>query len=206
MTTKTKPATKTTAAKAPRKKPTASRAAVGATTARVEQMRAEAFAMLARGLKCPAIGEALGVSRVRAWQLANEGLEQLRAETLDKAEEVRLMQTERHMRRLQALDAILEAADGKGQFINDPVSRAGAAAKATAIEAELAKLWGSYMPTRVASTTPDGQGAAPAAFAVPVALAISDWAAQAQLVLAQGEEAAAQLTEGPADGAAADSA
>lgn len=182
MTTKTKPtATKAAAAKTapktPRKKPTGSRAAVGATTARVEQMRSEAFAMLVRGLKCPAIGQALGVSRVRAWQLANEGMEQLRSETLDQAEQVRLMQTERHMRRLQALDTILEAVDAKGQFINDAGARTAAAARATGIEAELAKLWGSYMPTKIAATTPEGDAAAvPNVFAVPlVAASVEEW-------------------------------
>jgi hypothetical protein len=201
MTTKTKsPAAK----KAPaRKKPTGPRAAVGKTSARVEVMRAQAFAMLVRGQNCTQIGEALGVSRVRGWQLAKEGLDELRAETMEQAAEVRLMQTQRHMTRLTALDAIVDAIDDKNQFVYDASARANAVAKATQIEAEIAKLWGSYMPTKVASTTPDGSAPA-AAFAVPVALAISDWAEQAQLVLEQGEAAAVQLTEGPADGAGAD--
>lgn len=177
MTTKTT-TTKKPAAKAPaRKKPTASRAAVGATSARVEQMRSEAFSMLVRGMKCPAIGAALGVSRVRAWQLANEGMEQLRTETLDKAEQVRLMQTERHMARLTALDEIMTAKDEKGHFVHDASARANAAAKATAIEGEISKLWGSYMPTKVASTTPDGEESlVPNVFAVPmVAASVEEW-------------------------------
>jgi len=194
---------KTKAPAAPRKKPTGPRAAVGSTSARVEQMRSDAFAMLVKGMKCPAIGAALGVSRVRAWTLANEGMAQLRAETMEQAEQVRLMQTQRHMTRLQALDAILDAIDDKGQFLHDASARANAVSKATQIEGEIAKLWGSYMPTKVAATTPDGTQPS-AAFAVPVALAISDWAAQAQLVLEQGEVAAAQLTEGPADGIGSD--
>lgn len=154
MTTKTTPAAK----KAPaRKKPPGPRAAVGKTSARVEQMRSEAFAMLVRGLKCPAIGTALGVSRVRAWQLANEGMEALRAETMDQAAQVRLMQTERHMARLTALDAILNALDTKGKdFLYDASARAGAVAKATQIEAEIAKLWGSYMPTKSEVTGANG--------------------------------------------------
>lgn len=160
-TAKTKPATKP-AAKTARKKPTASRAAVGATSARVEQMRLTAFEMLARGYKCPEIGATLGVSRIRAWQLASEGLEQLKSETKDKAEEYRFLQTERHMRRMRALDEIIEAKDAKGAFLNDAATRTAATAKATGIEAELAKLWGSYMPTKSEVTGANGTSLVPA--------------------------------------------
>lgn len=34
------------------------------------------------GYSCPQIGEALGVSRVRAWQLLSEEMDLVRAETL----------------------------------------------------------------------------------------------------------------------------
>jgi hypothetical protein len=116
--------------------------------------------MLIRNMKCPAIGAALGVSRVRAWQLANEGMEALRAETLDKAEQVRLMQTERHMTRLKALDAIVDAVDDKGKgFLYDASARANAVSKATQIEGEIAKLWGSYMPAKSEVTVANGSPA-----------------------------------------------
>jgi hypothetical protein len=119
-------------------------------------MRADAFAMLVKGMKCPAIGAALGVSRVRAWTLANEGMEQLRAETMDKAEQFRIMQTERHMARLQAMDEIVSAVDKKGKFIYDASARTQAAGKAVTIEAEISKLWGSYMPTKSEVTGANG--------------------------------------------------
>lgn len=132
------------------------RAATGATTARVEQMRAQAFEMLVRGIKCPEIGRVLGVSRNRAWQLATEGLAQLKAETMDKAEQYRLMLTERHMRRLALLDEIIESKDDKGVYNYDANARITASSQARGIEQEIAKLWGAYMPDKSEVSGPNG--------------------------------------------------
>lgn len=154
----------TSATKPARKPTTGPRASTGATSARTEQMRGEAFTMLLAGHKCPAIGAALGVSRQHAWKLAQEGLDLRRAETMDKAEAYRLMCTERHMGRLQKLDEIIDGKDTAGAYAYDAETRIKAAAKAKDIEAEISKLWGAYAPTRQEVTGANGAalGAPPA--------------------------------------------
>lgn len=77
------------------------RAKAGATTARVETMRSTALSMLLEGKSCPEIGDALGVTRERAWQVATEAIDMLIAETLDKAEGWRAILTREHLENLR---------------------------------------------------------------------------------------------------------
>jgi hypothetical protein len=138
------------------------RAFVGATTARVETMRAEALAMLLAGKSCPQIGEALGVTRERAWQVTKEALELLIAETMDKAEQWRAVLSQKWMDQLV-----------KGEKLRDNALATGEAAPAEGKEgpalpldaldtangmiekalAELGKLWGAYAAVKTEAKT-----------------------------------------------------
>lgn len=82
------------------KKKKGSRAKVGATSARTADLKSKAYDMLLAGNRCPAIGAALGVSRVHAWKLARDGLAELQAETLDKMDEWRTVLTQEHLEQL----------------------------------------------------------------------------------------------------------
>lgn len=161
-----------TASKPKKKTP---RAAAGATTARVEVMRAKALEMLLEGHKCPAIGEALGISRERAWQLSKEALELLKAETLEDAATWRSLLTQEHLEQL-----------GKGKALRESSHDLDAAQIGfNVVEKSLAalrSLWVPALPTKTDITT-NGEAvqAAVNVFAVPTqAGSIEEWQAQQQ--------------------------
>lgn len=130
--------TKKTTSTAPAKKKSP-RAKVGATVARTEDKRSRAMEMLLAGHKCPAIGEALGVSRERAWQLAKEALELLKAETLEDAATWRSLLTQEHLEQLVV---------GKSLRSSDELAEveAGLATVNTALT-QLRSLWVPTLPT-----------------------------------------------------------
>jgi hypothetical protein len=166
----------------------------GPVAVRAEVLRSEALRMRRAGMSCPDIGTALGVTRVRAWQLVVEAMDELRAETLQEAADWRIDLTDEHRENLKRAKELRDNVD--------PDIAAKGIAQGTAILGKLADLWGANAPTKIAATNPDGT--ASAVFAVPVAMAMGDWASQAQIVLEQGEEAAKQLTESTSDGSGAD--
>lgn len=85
-------------------------AKAGPIVARVEAMRLEAFKLVNQGYSRPAIGEILGVSRVRAWELINQEMEAIAEETHTEALAWRLKLTARHEARLRQLDVIARKA------------------------------------------------------------------------------------------------
>jgi len=176
MTSKTTPK--------PKKTP---RAKVGATSARVELLRREVFRMLKQGMSCPQIGDVLGVSRERAWQLAKEEMEAVKAETHEAALEWRILLSARHDSRYQVLEGV----------VTDPTAdhgaRVTAIGKQTDINKDLGKLWGAYSPVKSELSGPDGGPIQTlGAFAVPIGT--TDPAAWTASALAQsaGEEAEAE--------------
>lgn len=185
------PAKKTTPTTAATKKKKTPRAKVGATSARVELMRREVFRMLNQGMSCPQIGDVLGISRERAWQLAKEEMAALKAETHEEALEWRLRLSARHDSRYQVLDAVVM------DLTADHGTRVAALGKQTDINKELGKLWGAYAPAKTELSGPDGGPIqAQGAFALP--LGSVDPAAWAAAALAQsaGEEAEAERVLG----------
>lgn len=191
--------TSKTASKPKKKTP---RAKVGATSARVELMRRDVFRMLNQGMSCPQIGDVLGISRERAWQLAKEEMEALKAETHEAALEWRLRLSARHDSRYQVLDAVIT--DPKV----DHGTRVAALSKQTDINKELGKLWGAYAPVKTELSGPDGGPIqAQGAFAVPIGPVDATAWTQAALAQSAGEEAEAErvlaLGKGSADEAAA---
>jgi hypothetical protein len=195
MTSPTTP--KTTA----RKKPTASRAKAGPTTARVELMRREALQLVNKGYSCPQIGEVLGVSRQRAHQLVSEELGLLAAETLDEAAQWRNKLTARHEARLKALDEATTR-------VTDPAALISAIDKAKSIDIELGKLWGAYAPARSELSGPNGGPIETnGVFAVPTGTVDGEAWTAAALVQSAGEEAEAERVLGkPKAGAAGETA
>lgn len=130
------------------------RAKTGETTARVESMRLKAFELKLQNQTCTQIGEALGVSRVRAWQLLNEHLEELKAETLDKAEQWRAILSGKALEQAHKGELLQEKATealGKPDGTVDLAMLETANSMINAAHEKLAKLWGAYSPTRVES-------------------------------------------------------
>jgi hypothetical protein len=175
---------KTTPTAAKKKTP---RAKVGGTSARVEQMRREVFRMLNEGMSCPQIGDVLGISRERAWQLGNEEMAVVKAESHSLALDYRVRLTARHESRINKLQRV----------IDDPRSEPGlvvtAIDKQRGCDIEIGKLWGAYAPAKSELSGPDGGPIqAQGAFAVPIGT--TDPAAWAAAALAQsaGEEAEAE--------------
>jgi len=134
---------------APKKVP---RADVGETTARTETNRAKALSMLLAGKSCPQIGEALGCSRVWAWTLCKEAMQDLIAETMDKAEQWRAILSQKALEQLGKGEALrdkslngLDKEDGKVDL--DMLETANSMINAA--HEKLAKLWGAYAATKV---------------------------------------------------------
>lgn len=168
-------------------------AKAGPTAVRVETMRLEAMKLVNQGFSCPAIGEILGISRVRAWTLINEELEAIAAETLQEALEWRLKLTARHEARLASLAAIAERAVKK----EDLSAELSAIQRGTAIDVEIGKLWGAPAPSKAELSGPNGgplevQGA----FAVPIGTVDADNWTAAALAQAVGEEDEAERVLG----------
>lgn len=183
---------KTTARKGPRAK-------AGATTARVETMRREALRLVNQGYSVPEVGEALGVTRQRAWQLVSEELDAVKAETHEDALAWRLKLTARHEARIKQLEAVAAGA-------RTNVEAVAALDKARAVDVELGKLWGAYAATKTELTGADGKDLVAGFFAVPVASSDpAAWTADA-LAQAAGEEAEAERVLGAKPGAADEAA
>lgn len=181
-----KTATKSAAKKRPQAK-------VGETAARVAAMKLEVFRLLKQGLSCPEIAHDLGISRQRAYQLASEELEAVKAETKDAALDWRVLLTARQEARLRELQALAIKAVAK----NDIGAAVGAIDKQRAVDVEIGKLWGAYAPVKGELSGPDGGPLqTTAAFAVP--LGTVDAAAWAAAAVAQsaGEEAEAERVLG----------
>lgn len=136
------------------------RAFVGTTTARVETMRAQALEMLLAGKSCPQIGEALGVTRERAWQVTKEALQLLISETMDKAEQWRAVLSQKWMDQLTRGERLRDSALAAGEAA--PIEgKEGPALPLDALDtansmiekalAELGKLWGAYAAVKTES-------------------------------------------------------
>jgi hypothetical protein len=136
------------------------RAAAGATTARVEVMRDQVLAMSNTGMTCPQIGEALGISRNRAWQLLNEALEMLHSETMDKTEHWRAIMSQKWLVQMAKGEALRDQALARGD--EPPVE--GAKEPTLPLDTletangmlersmdKLAKIWGVYAPVKTES-------------------------------------------------------
>lgn len=133
----------------PRKK-RAPKAKVGATAARTLDLKAKAFELLLQGHKCPAIGEALGVSRQRAWQYAKEYLAELKAETLEDVAEWRALLTSEHLDNL---------AFGKRLRAGTPDAPFGDPKGADVIDKALSQLKGLWIPSLPTSVKTELTGA-----------------------------------------------
>lgn len=144
------PAKKTATKSAAKKK--SPKAAVGVTAARVAAMRLEAFKLLKQGLSCTQIGQALGISRARAYQLASEELEAVKAETKAEAIDWRVLLTARHEERIREL----QAAANKAASMDEVGTVVAALDKQRAVDVELGKLWGAYAATKNELSGPEG--------------------------------------------------
>lgn len=130
------------------------RAKTGATTLRVETLRAQAFKMKLQGLSGEDVGQALGISRARVCQLVQEELEVLRSETLSDSAQYRLILTQKALTQLgkgeQLQDKALAKVAEEDGAVDLPLLETANAIMKTARE-ELAKLWGAYAATKVES-------------------------------------------------------
>lgn len=188
---------KTSAGKAKAKTP---RAKAGPTTARVELMRREALRMVNLGYSCPQIGEVLGITRVRAWQLVSEEMALVASETFEDGLKWRHKLTARHESRLKALEVEVSKTV-------DPAAKIAAIDKGRAIDIELGKLWGAYAPAKSELSGPNGGPIETnGVFAVPIGtIDAGAWTAAA-VAQSAGEEAEAERVLGKPKAGAADEA
>lgn len=165
----------------PKHKPAVTRSGsmseTGPTAMRVETLRLEVVALVNKGYSIPQAGAALGISRVRAWQLVKEEMEVIKDETFQEAIEWRHKETVRKENRMQRFEEIAERAQKGG----DLQAEIAALAKADAISTELAKMWGAYAPARTDVTSNGETLEAQAVFAVPVQDAsVEEWLSKRQ--------------------------
>jgi hypothetical protein len=148
-------------------------------------MRRDALRLVNAGYSVPEVGEALGVTRQRAWQLVSEELDAVRAETHEDGIAWRLKLTARHEARIKQLEAVAAGARTNTEAV-------AALDKARAVDVELGKLWGAYAPTKTELTGADGKDLMAGVFAVPLDMPSTEaWAAQA-VAQSAGEEAEAE--------------
>lgn len=155
--------------------------------------------LLKEGRNGAEIGEALGVSRQRAWQIAKEVLLELRESTLSEAEEWRLVLTEKWWQQVRRGELLCE------KLHDLDAVKLGSEMVEKAL-AKLAELWVPKLPTKVQSelSGPNGEALGMGVFALPLAqVDAAAWAATA-LTQSAGEEAEAEriLSGGKSDEAA----
>lgn len=159
------------------------RARTGKTSVRVLDMKREAWRLRLAGYSIPEIGDQLGVTRQRAWQLLDAENKAVQDETHQAAADYRALQVARHESRLRELQTIIASAKSL------PSERIAAFGQIRGIEAELSKLMGAYAPAKAEVSGPDGSPIG--VFAVPLAQPTTEaWVAKAA-ELAAGEEAKA---------------
>lgn len=163
------------------------RARTGKTAVRVLDMKREAWRLRLQGYSIPEIGDQLGVTRQRAWQLLDAENKAVQDETHQAAADYRALQVARHESRLRELQTIVDASKTL------PGERISAIDKMRAIEAELSKLTGAYAPVKSELAGADGGPlAVQGVFAVPLNHAEpSAWESKA-LAQTAGEEAEAE--------------
>ena len=128
-----------------RKRKRPPRAKAGPTTAITLERQMQVLTLSRAGHKCPAIGNLLGISRFQAYAALKAGLDAVREEIAEQADELRA-------RELDRLDALLIACWAKATATNPDWQ---AMEKALKILERRAKLLGLDAPIKV--TTPKDQ-------------------------------------------------
>ena len=132
------------------------------------ERRREALDLRRSGLSFEQIGERLGITRQAAYKHVSKALDKLAEESSDSADKLRALELERLDKLL--LGCYADAATGDLRAVD----------RALRIIERRAKLLGLDAPSKIASTTPDGEGTQ-GIFVLPAqAASVDEWLDQAQ--------------------------